>query len=642
MKSILKIKVPQILLFTLFFILFEVLTFSFVKMDGIPKYFLTDILIVIFFASLIFLFKSNKVSVIYLSILMLFNTILFCTNSIIYNIFGDIFSISYLTVLSEAEKVFEWSYLEPKIMCTGIFVLILYITLSILLVKYMIKEKYEKETAYIVTGYFTYILSIFIIGILFGINMKIADSNTYVNDRLVNNNAYVKTLSKKAFKHYGMLGLYYKELTIKVKKQTHNDISDRMDYSSLSTYEGLLKNKNVITIMGETMQDFAICESLTPNLYKLKYEGVNFTNNYSVNKTNMSEMIGITGSYYSFYDAEYNVDFSIPNMLDNYKTTYIHDNNTSFYGRGRLVNYFGFDCSYFHYDLYPDGYTSDVYPTGIHGWENDTWHWAGDYTLDSETVKNALPYLVDLDNPFYTFYTSLVMHGPYDGGYYSNNSLYNKLGYKAKVLEAMENNTWTNPLEGVKDYEDYLVYYECAVMDFDKAIGILLYYLEENNLLDDTLLVIYGDHEAYYHDIYLKMANTEDKTQVDKLYQTSLIMYNKTLNEKYYNENHTHDFNTFTSPLVICPTILDLLGVTFNKNDYANYSIFDQRLIKSFYSTQQRAFMDNNFYTEDLEVIKYASNPNIDSSAFIEDSILLFERLSSIELIYDKCIIEDN
>ena len=415
------------------------------------------------------------------------------------------------------------------------------------------------------------------------------------------------------------------------------------NYSSESPYEGLLKNKNVITIMGETLQDFCICEELTPNLYYLQQNGLYFKNNYSVNKTNMSEMMGITGSYYSFYDADYDVDFSISNVLKGkYKTTFVHDNNPGFYGRGNLVKYFGFDNAYFHDDLFSADFTSIEYPYGITGYEDNDWGWTGDYTLDSVTIRQALPKMVSEDNLFYSFYTSLVMHGPYTGGVTSNLTLFKQLGYYTKVEEAMENNKWNNPLKGMIKYEEYLKYYECAAMDFDKAIGELIDYLKEKNLFDDTLLVIYGDHEAYYHDIYLKMANTNDLTQVDKLYQTTLIMYNKDLNEKVLNDYSTTTITTFSSPYVVCPTILDLLGVTYDKNWYPNYSFFDERYLKSFYSYQQSAFMDNYFYSTDLETLSYVRDKSRNSDEFIYDSIQLMERIEDINDLYEKSMIRKN
>ena len=350
--------------------------------------------------------------------------------------------------------------------------------------------------------------------------------------------------------------------------------------------------------------------------------------------------MGITGSYYSFYDANYDIDFSIPNVLEGkYKTTYVHDNSADFYGRGNLVKYFGFEHSYFHDDLYASDFKNDIYPNGLPGWENNDWHWGGDYTLDSVTIDLALPYLVSKDKPFYSFWTSLSMHGPYTGGSYSNKQLYKDLGYYTKVENAISSKKWTNPLEGMMNYEDYLKYYECAAIDFDIAIGKIISYLEKEDLLDDTLLVIYGDHEAYYHDIYLRMAGTSDLTQVDKLYQTTLIMYNKTLNNRYFSDYNTHNHETFTSPFVVAPTILDLLGASFDRNWYANYSVFDKRYLKAFYSYQQKAFMDNNFYSYDLESLAYIRDPNIDSSSFINDAIELMDRLGYVNDLYESSMI---
>ncbi len=635
MLQVLKMKIPYIITFVIFYFIFEALTYNFVNMNGIAKYFILDLFIVLFFIMFTVLFKSNKVTIILLSIFMFFITVLFCVNAHIYKIFGDVFSINYLSVLNEAEQVFDWSFISAGIIGLAIFVFSIYVIANYFLYKSFNEIKYTLERDYVVSSLFVTILSTLVIGIFIAFSRSIADNNTFVNGKKIKDSTFVTTLTKKAFKHYGILGLYYKEIEIKSRKKS-GPISGNNNYSSESDYEGLLKNKNVITIMGETLQDYCICETLTPNLYRLTQEGIHFSNNYSVNKTNVSEMIGITGSYYSFYDANYDVDFSLPNVLEGkYTTTYVHDNKPEFYARDNLMKYYGFENSYFHSDMYAPDFKNSVYPNGIPGWEDNDWHWAGDYTLDSVTMELALPYLINTEKPFYSFWTSLSMHGPYSGGGYSNTKLFKELGYYNKVINAMESGKWNNPLKGVDKYEDYLIYYECAAIDFDKAIGKLLDDLEEKDLLDDTLIVIYGDHEAYYHDIYLKMAKTNDKTQVDKLYQTTLIMYNPILNNKYYEDYNTHSHKEFTSPFAIAPTILDLIGVTYDKNWYANYSVFDKRYIKSFYSYQQRAFMDNNFYSEDLESIAYSRDKSINSEEFIYNSIELMERLAYVESLYE-------
>ena len=640
MLQVLKMKIPYIITFVIFYFIFEALTFAFVNMSGIARFFVLDLFITLFFTSFTMLFKSNKVTIILLSIFMFFITILFCVNAHIYKIFGDIFSINYLKVLNEAEEVFDWNFISFWIIALGLFVYLIYVGVNITIYFFTKKITYTKDTEYIVSSLFLTILTTVVVGIFIAITKTIADNNTYVNGKKVKDNTFVTTLAKKAFKHYGILGMYYKEIEIKTRKKSSNG-DDNNNYTSESDYDGLLKGKNVITIMGETLQDFCISETLTPNLYKLSKEGIHFSNNYSVNKTDMSEMIGITGSYYSFYDANYDVDFAIPNILEGkYKTTYVHDNSGVFYGRSNLVKYFGFEHSYFHDDLYAPDFKNEIYPNGLPGWEDNDWHWGGDYTLDSVTIDLALPYLVSKDKPFYSFWTSLIMHGPYTGGSYSNKQLYKNLGYYAKVDNAIKEGKWVNPLKGMMNYENYLEYYECAAIDFDIAIGKIIDYLEKEDLLDDTLLVIYGDHEAYYHDIYLRMANTQDKTQVDKLYQTTLIMYNPKLNNRFFNDFNSHEYIDFSSPFVVAPTVLDLLGISFDRNWYANYSAFDRRYLKVFYSYQQKAFMNNNFYSEDLESLAYVRDASIDSSSFINDAVEFMGRLAYCEELYESSLVD--
>ncbi|MBP5445025.1 MAG: LTA synthase family protein [Acholeplasmatales bacterium] len=638
MHQVLKMKAPLLLCYMLFFIIFQIMTFSYVHISGIPSYFMLDLLIALSLGSIIFMIKNRIASVVYLCIVMLLYMILFCTNAILFNIFGDVFSIEYLQVLNEAGEVFEWSYLKPFIMVPGILVFLAYVTINVLYIIFWKKDTYTVERSYVVTGMFTFIASLLTFGLIFSVNMNFANKTTKVNGELVRDDAFVKTLTKKAFKHYGMLGLYYKELSLEIRPSKKEIISPT-DFESQSEYEGILEGKNVITIMVETLQSFSINKELTPNLYKMQEEAIYFNKNFSVNKTNMSEMIGITGSYYSFYDYNYDIDFALPNILKHkYKTTYVHDNNGSFYGRSKTMRYFGFENIVLHDDLYPEGFTNELYPDGINGWENDTWHWSGDYTLDSVTIDQALPYLIDENNLFYSFWTTLSMHGPYDGtGRYSNYSKWQKLGYLDKVKKAENNKTWINPLIDDAEYKGYLEYYECAVMDFDVALGKLLDALEEKDLLDDTLIVIYGDHEAYYHDIYLKSAHTSDKTRVDELYETTLIMYNKDLTDYYLTKNIANYYNTFTSPYVVAPTILDLLGVTFNKENYVNYSAFDNRYLPIFYSTQQKAFMNDNFYSYDGSKIEYAKDSSISSESFKRNAALTLNRLGVVDSLYESC-----
>ena len=64
------------------------------------------------------------------------------------------------------------------------------------------------------------------------------------------------------------------------------------------------------------------------------------------------------------------------------------------------------------------------------------WHWGGNYTLDSVTIEPVLSYMLsDISKPFYAFYTSLSMHGPYANP--SNNALL-RGKYYTKLAEAID------------------------------------------------------------------------------------------------------------------------------------------------------------------------------------------------------------
>lgn len=136
-----------------------------------------------------------------------------------------------------------------------------------------------------------------------------------------------------------------------------------------------------------------------------------------------------------------------------------------------------------------------------------------------------LPNLSSSDEPFYSFWATLSTHGPYDYGLV-NKRLFTELGYFDRIDQAEADGLWTNILAG-KDEEDILRirHYEAAVMNLDDALGMMLDDLEEKGLLDDTIIVLFGDHNVYYHDIYLKRFEDTDNS--------------------YYNMEMYHNFSVY-------------------------------------------------------------------------------------------------
>ena len=75
----------------------------------------------------------------------------------------------------------------------------------------------------------------------------------------------------------------------KASKETVNEVNQYLSEGEYvrSEYFGLLEDKNVIMIMMESFQWFAVDEYLTPNIYNLAKDNLTFSNHYSNNKTNV-------------------------------------------------------------------------------------------------------------------------------------------------------------------------------------------------------------------------------------------------------------------------------------------------------------------------------------------------------------------
>lgn len=631
MKRLLLQKGSVIFCFLLFFIIIEVITFRWVNFSFLPRFLIIDILLAFGLASVIFLIKSPKLSLVYLSVVFAVVLVLFLVNATMYNVNFDLFSLQQLQLLGEAQAVFNFGFLSVSSIVVGGIVSILFLAVNIVLI--VIIGKRPK-----IVNYYPKALIVFAFIALVLVGYFTSESPLM---QRYNQNENISIFKRANLENYGLLGYYFKESQNIIALNTHDDIIDPDQTTdsdtiisttavpntdpdnTLSTTEpenpidstatetttgqplvyeespffGLLEGKNIITIMLESGQSFAVNQYLTPNLFRLQQEGLYFANNYSENKTNYSEMIAVTGNYPSvtfspsIYD--YAFPFSLAEILnDTYKTAYFHDNVPSFYGRGDLMPMLGFEDCYFHDDIHPD---------------TPLWTWNGDYTLDSLTMEAILPELITTEQPFYSFWTSLSTHGPYNYGP-ENKALFNELGYFDRIDQASEDSTWVNILQDSTELNQLRIrHYQAAIMDFDAAIGRILDLLEANDILDDTIIVIYGDHNVYYHELALDIFDTTaEEYYHTEMYETFMCIYNPVLTDSYkdYYETESTIVTKFTSPYVIVPTLLDLLGIPFDENMYMGDSVFLETE-QVFYSHKLSAIFTNALYSNDGYEIVY-------------------------------------
>jgi lipoteichoic acid synthase len=628
-RIIVKQKSGLLINFIVFYFLIQMLTFNRLGLNLYPTHLLLDLLLAGVLGTLIFLFQSNRIALIYLSLWMFCFGLLFIVNITIYQIFGDIFSIENLFLLNEAGQAFDASFLNMGDLLISFCLFVVFILSSVLINRLfrLNQAKYRKPKRLKRIFVFLMIFS-FSLTTYFGYISYLSHHIT-VKGETFTERFYLSTLKKSALQSYGMLSFYYREAAMLLDESPGEGVDDEIK-QDITPYSGLLKDMNVITIMIESGQEMAINPVLTPNLSRLREEGLYFSENYSVNKTNVSEQIGIVGSYPTTRSSEIgNIPFAFPNLLnDKYVTRYFHDNNEEFYQRGTLLQQFGFENTYFHNDLFPEE---------LPNWDGD-WSWSGDYTLDSVTIERILPHLLDEDEPFYSFWTTLSMHGPYANHSKSNRDLFQDLGYFDAIDEAMEKGEWENPLLEDETGAFQFKYYQAAMMDFDRALGRLLEDLENKELLDSTLLVLYSDHHVYYHDLHLRLNGVEvnESYKMDLLYDTILYMWNPVLNEAYENDHGTTTIETFTSPYIIVPTVLDLLGIPHNSNTYLSLSVFNEEYLPLFYSHQHKAIMDNIYYTRDVESILYQAIEEDEEAqaAFLLNCLKLLQRQSKLDELY--------
>jgi phosphoglycerol transferase MdoB-like AlkP superfamily enzyme len=627
MLTVIKEKLTMIIVFIVFYLVIEVLTLHNLGMGFFPDYLILDILIVIFIGTIILFIKSRIFSQIYLIFWIILFNILYVTNITMNNIFGDIFSLEKLFLVSEANEVFSWSFISFKLVFIGIIITLAFISCMTIINK-LFKSKRAK-----VKNYYQKSFLIILISWIFVLNSFIL-SNYYIKNQLKINNEsfpeafYLTTLKKSAFKHFGMLTFYYKEIDLHFIDTNEDNVVISQDVDK-TKYHGLLKGKNVITIMIESGQEFGINPYLTPNLYRIQEEGLHFTENISVNKTNISEQIGIAGNYPTITSEQTSLPFSLPNILkDNYLTSYFHDNNGNFYNRDTSLKHLGFEKIFLHDDLFYER---------LPNWQ-DGWRWCGDYTLDSITIERILPYMINDHENFYSFWTTLSTHGPYNDNDRSNRDLFIKNGYFKRIDEVEEKGFWQNPLSHDQEGSFQYKYYQAAMIDLDIAIGKIINELNQKNILEDTILIIYGDHHVYYHDLHLRINNltASEYYKMDKLYDSILYIWNPLLNETIKNDFGSTKIDTFTSPYIIVPTLLDLLGESYYSDWYLDYSVFSKNYIPVFYSHQLNSLMDNTLYTVDVDEITYQVKKlqQQERADFQLNCLLILRRLNKINKLY--------
>lgn len=473
-------------------------------------------------------------------IIYLVNTILFLANYFLLLIKGEALNIYELNNAGEGSKFLN--FLIDKM--SLLFILLLVIIIVIIIINYKsISRIHSYKKIKFKWKYLLGIILLFIVLLFWGIKSLPKSEDTwqeisfpkYYYDNLAN--------PKKSLAVLGLYEYTFRDIHVYIKnKMVHygskKEIEETIKKNHIiredNNYTGIFKDKNVIMIMLESIDYVVLNEEVMPNMYRMMNEGWTFPKRFSALSTGGNTIATEYTSMTSlFYDTTYyeelntnNYDYSLPNMFkkEGYKANSMHENHGVYYNRDKLHNSLGFDNSYFLYDILKK---PKIY--------NDA---------QMVTNENLYKKLVFDDDKFMSLMITIAAHGPYD----NTNGYCKKLGDNHTDIECF----------------NYLA------KRTDDLFGALLQKLERDKLLDDTVIVLYTDHQAYaynYPEEYLNSLTKVDDNRNIKA--VPLVIYNPKLKNKSFDDILVNDID-------IAPTILNLWGINYNPDNYLGVDIFSK------------------------------------------------------------------
>ncbi|MFA5758268.1 MAG: LTA synthase family protein [Clostridia bacterium] len=624
-------------------IIVEIVTFLMLNLGLFPTYFILDLAIMFCLATIIFIIPSSLAQSITAGIILLIQIVISYINITLYEIYGDLLSLDMIALGGEAFKAFDPADLNGLVTLIFVVLAVVYILLSKKACKCKMEYKYKFKSrlSLILLGIF--IVNQAIVGCSYylqynALQLEASESTSEYEEYFENDAALYESLVFKvdSLKKFGTYAFYAKGIfnmlsLSDLSDQEYDDICNYIiegEQSTVNSNTGLWEDNNIIVIMVESLEWFAIDPDYTPTLYMMSQEGYTLNNYYSKNKTNISETDVILGNQplsISFYENYFSenpseeliIPFTLPNKLKEAGYTsinFFHDYLDDFYRRYLTHPAMGFDDVI---DM-DDMNISNASPV---------FH---DFVRDSDMFKNVIDQIAPTDEKFFSFITTVTSHGPYTYNYRLD-EYYDMLADTERYTAFVE---WFNTNYPEYEYPtdedmlEYYLYYKAAIMDLDAGLAYLLQYLEDNNMSDNTSIVLYADHYAYYNELTYDIKNIGNKIYYNtELYRVPCIIYDTALGTKQED--------MFSCVFNITPTILDLCGITYNEALYAGYSIFSEKADDTIFVSRIGGVMRNDIYSDNVvDIVDEETYDELEVQKFREDSLTYFIKQGYINDIY--------
>ena len=524
------------------------------------------------------LLEKKKGKILYI-ILFIISFALFITNNIYYSMTDTFFDFSLILLADEGSEYFLDAILNCNIW--------VYISSIIIIITFILGLKYFKgntktDLKKIIKVFFLFLIIHTLTPLLLGKANDALNWSTWRNPRniYINFNDNNKSMRISGIYEYSVRNFYI--TFIKAKKTTNEeDITfleeeySKEEENYQTNYTGKYKDKNLILLQLEGIDNWLITKEDTPTLYKMMNNSINFTNHYS---------------YYngggSTFNSEFAVNTGFITPLSYTQNAYTFNKNTFPYSLAHLFKNMGYSVNAFHMN------DSEYYSRGTNyknwGYENyyglkELGVYKDDsYTLDRELILNeTFSEKMFPEEKFVDYIITYSGHLPFTTEKGVCRKLVIEDVLKKENLEELPN--------------DYilptLTEEECArrqAKETDYMVELLLNKLTEKNLIDNTVIVVFTDHYLY---------KLSDQTILDKYKETKNNLINKTPFCIWDNEVSKKKITSVTSQLNILPTLLNLYGLEYHPNYYIGEDALNNNYHgKVFFSDY--SWYDGNVYVD--------------------------------------------
>ena len=316
-------------------------------------------------------------------------------------------------------------------------------------------------------------------------------------------------------------------------------------------YTGYFEGYNLIYICGEAFWTYACNEKVTPTLYKMANNGIVLDNYYNsfLNTTTNGEFAFATSLWpdVSRWAMSGTDVGSFPQSAGKFMPYGVGDffanDSVQTYG---YHNYYG--TYYRRYLSWPNiGFENCKFMGDM----KFTSNWP---SSDLEMMQQSVDDYIGNDR-FFAYYMTFSGHGPYSGSNYMSRKNINE------VRELLG--------EDADKYNAEALNYLACNLELEKAMTYLLERLEEEGKLDNTVIVLTGDHYPYYLSEAGRTSLCQQEISELEQYHSTCTIYNAGMSEPIHNDEYCCNVD-------IVPTILNLFNIPYDSRLLMGTDVFSK------------------------------------------------------------------